>query len=67
MICKLFQQQGAPENEVDKSSGNPLKYQYFCTMLKKVVERKLKDPVLRLACLIKFTDDKAKDLIKRCM
>ena len=27
MICKLFQQQGAPEIEVDKISGNPLKYQ----------------------------------------
>ena len=64
MICKLFQQQGAPEVEVDKFSGNPLEYQYFSTMFKEVVERKIKDPVGRLTRLIKFTDGEAKDLIK---
>ena len=67
MICKLFQQQGAPEVEVDKSSGNPLKYQYISTMFKEVVERKLKYPVGRLTCMIKFTDSEAKDLIKHCI
>ena len=67
MICKLFQQQGAPEVEVDKFSGNPLEYQYFSTMFKEVVERKIKDPVGRLKCLIKFTDGEAKDLIKHCI
>ena len=64
MICKLFQQQGAPEVEVDKFSGNPLEYQYFSTIFKEVVERKIKDPVGRLMLLIKFTDGEAKDLIK---
>ena len=67
MICKLFQQQGAPEVEVDKFSGNPLEYQYFSTMFKEVVERKIKDPVGRLTRLIKFTDGEAKDLIKHCI
>ena len=67
MICKLFQQQGAPEAELDKFSGNPLTYQYFSTMFKEVAERKIKAPVGRLTCLIKFTDGKAKDLIKHCI
>ena len=67
MICKLSQQQGAPEVELDKFSGNPLEYQYFSTMFKEVVERKIRDPVGRLAQLIKFTDGEAKDLIKHCI
>ena len=64
MICKFFQQQGAPEVEVGKFSGNPLEYQYFSSMFKEGVERKTKDPVGRLASLIKFNDGEAKDLIK---
>ena len=52
---------------MDKSSGNLLKYQYFSTMFKEVVEKKLKYPVGRLTCMIKFTDGKAKDLIKHCI
>ena len=67
MICKLFQQQGAPEVEVDKFSGNALKYQYFSAMFKVVLERKIKDPAGRLTHLINFTDGEAKDLIKNCM
>ena len=39
MICKLFQQQGAPEVEVDKFSGNALEYQCFFSMFKEVVDR----------------------------
>ena len=45
-------------------SDNPLEYQYFFTILKEVVERKIKDPVGRLTRLINFTDGEAKDLIK---
>ena len=59
------QQQGAPEVEVDKfSGGNPLEYQYFSTMFKEVVEKKIKHPIGRLTRLIKFNDGEAKDLIK---
>ena len=39
IICKRFQQQGAPIVEVDKFSGNPLEYQCFSLMFKKVVEK----------------------------
>lgn len=39
IICKRFQQQGAPKVEVDKFSGNPLEYQCFSLMFKKVVEK----------------------------
>ena len=64
MICKLFQQQGAPEVEVDKFRGNALEYQSFFSMFKEVVDRKIKDQVGRLTRLIKFFDGEAKDLIK---
>ena len=64
MIFKLFQQHGTPEVEVDKFSGNPLKYQYFSTIFKEVVEGKIQDLVRRLTRLIKFSDGEAKDLIK---
>ena len=67
MICKLFQQQEAPEVEVDKFSGNPSGCQYFSTMFKEMVQRKIKDPVRRLTCLIKVTDGEAKDLRKHCI
>ena len=67
MICKLFQQHGAPEVEVDKFSGNPLEYQYFSAMFKEVVERKIESPVGRLTRLIKFTDGETKNLIKHCI
>ena len=51
MIWKLFQQLRASEVEVDKFSGNSLEYQYFSTMFKEVVDRKMKDPVGRLTRL----------------
>ena len=52
---------------MDKFSGNPLGYQYFSTMFKEIVERKIKDPVGRLTRLIKFSDGEAKNLIKHCI
>ena len=67
MIFDFLRQQGAPEIEIDKFSGNPLEYQYFSSMFKEVVERKIMDPVGRLTRLIKFTDGEAKDLIKHCI
>ena len=36
-------------------------------MFKEVLEGKIRDPVGRLTCLIKFTDGEAKDLIKHCI
>ena len=63
MVCKLFQQQGSVEVEVDEFSGIHLEYQYFSTMLKKMVERKTKDPVGRLICVIRFAEDLKKDTV----
>ena len=51
----------APEVEM---GGNPLGYEYLFTMLKEVVERKIKNPVETFTRLMNFTDGKAKDLIK---
>ena len=36
-------------------------------MFKEVVERKIKDPLGSLTCLIKFPDGEVKDLIKYCI
>ena len=66
MICKFYQQKGSPEFEVDKFSSNHLKYQYFSTLFKEVIERKIKDYVGRLTRLVKFADGKVKALIKHC-
>ena len=54
----------APEVEMGTFIGNRLEYEYFFTMLKEVVERKIKNPVEKLTGLMNFTDGKAKDLIK---
>ena len=58
MICKHFRQQGAPEDEVDKVSGDPLEYQYFSTMFKQIIERQTKRQIGRLT---RFIVDETKD------
>ena len=67
MLCKLMQQQGAPEVDIDTFSGDPLKYHYFMKVYKEVVERRIQDPRGKLTRLIKYTTGKAKDLIKHCI
>ena len=53
MLCKLMQQQGAPD--------------YFMEVFKEVVEEKIEDPRGRLTRLIKYTTGEAKDLNKYCI
>ena len=67
MLCKLIQQQGAPEVDIDTFSGNPLEYHYFMEVFKEVVEKKIEDSRGRLTRLIKYTAGEAKDLIKHCI
>ena len=64
MICKFSLKEGAPEVQVYKFSGNPLKYQYFSTIFKAVVERKSKDKFARLTYQKKFTYGESKNLTK---
>ena len=67
MLCKLIQQQGAPEVDLDNFSGDPLEYHYFMEVFKEVVEKKIENPRGRLTRLIKYTAGEAKDLIKHCI
>ena len=64
MLCKLIQQQGAPEFDIDTFSGDHLEYHYFMEVFKEVVEKRIEDPRGRLTRLIKYTTGEAKDLIK---
>ena len=48
MICKLFQQQGAPEVEADKFSGNPLEYQYFPAIFRGDSRNKIQRSTLKV-------------------
>ena len=54
MLCKLIQQQGAPEVDIDTFSGDPLELYYFMEVLKEVVEKKIEDPREKLTRLIKY-------------
>ena len=53
MLCKLIQQQSAPD--------------YFMEVFKKVVEKKIDGPGGRLTRLIKYTTGEANNLIKYCI
>ena len=67
MLCKLIQQQGAPEVDIDTFSGDPLEYHYFMEVFKEVVEKRIEDPRGRLTRLIKYITGEAKELIKYCI
>ena len=67
MICNFLHYQGASEAEIDKIKRNPLEYQYFVSMFKQVVKRKVIDPKGRQTRLLKFIGGKAKELIKHCI
>ena len=61
MLCKLIQQQGAPEVYIDTFSGDPLEYHYFMEVFKEVVEKRTEGPRGRLTRLIKYTTGETKD------
>ena len=67
MLCKLIQQQGAPEVEIDTFSRDPLEYHYFMELFKEIVEKKIEDPRGRLTILIKYSDEEVKVLAKHCI
>ena len=67
MLCKLIQQQGALEVDIDSFSGYLLEYHYFMEVFKEVVAKSIEDPRARLTRLIKYTTGRAKDLIKHCI
>ena len=67
ILCKLLQQQAAPEVDIECFDGNSLNYHYFMALFSEVVETKIDDPRGRLTRLIKYTVGEPKELIKHCI
>ena len=66
-LCKLLQQQAAPEVDMEQFDGNPLNYHYFMALLAEVVETKIEEPRGIITRLIKLTTGEARELIKNCI
>ena len=58
MMCKLVNQQSAPEIDIDVFGGNPLEFHYFMAVFDEAVEKKIEDPRGKLTRLIKYTTGK---------
>ena len=67
ILCKLLQQQAAPELVVEVFDGNLLNFKYFISVFKDVMEAKLDDPHGCLTRLIKYTSGEAKELVRNCI
>ena len=63
-MCKLLNQQNAPELDIDIFDGDPMEIHHFMAIFLKVVERKVDDDQGRLTRLIKFTKGKAKEMVR---
>ena len=67
MMSKLLRQQAAPDVDIDIFSGDPVDYLYFIAVFEEVVEKKIDDPRVRLARLIRYTESEPKEMIKHCI
>ena len=67
VLCKLLQQQAAPDVDIDCFDGNPLNYHYFMALFCEIVETKIQDLRGRLTRLLKYTVGEEKELIKHCI
>ena len=64
MMCKLVNEQSAPEIDIDVFGGNPLEFHYFMAVFHEAVEKKIEDPHGELTCLIKYTTGEVKEMAK---
>ena len=62
-LCSLLKMQSAPDVGMDYFSGNPLDFQYFSSLFEVLVEKKIDDPLDKLARLINYTRGGAKSLL----
>ena len=51
LMCKLLNQQNAPELDIDTFDGDPMEFHYFMAIFHEVVERKVDDAWRRLTQL----------------
>ena len=66
-MCKLLNQQSAPELDIDNFDGDPMEFHYFMAIFHEVGERKVDDAQGRLTRLIKFPKGEAKEMVKSCI
>ena len=66
-MSKEIRQQAAPDVDIDIFSGDPVNYLYFIAVFEEVVEKKIDDPRVRLARLIRYTESEPKEMIKHCI
>ena len=66
MMCKLVNQQAAPEIDIDVFGGDPLEFHYFMAAFGETVEKRLEEPRGKLTRLMKYTPEEIKQLIKHC-
>ena len=64
MLCKLVNEQSAPEINIDVFGGNPLEFHYFMAVFDEAVEKKIEDPRGKLTRLIKYTTGEVKEMVK---
>ena len=66
-LCSLLKLQGAPNVDMDYFDGNPLDFHYFKSLFEELIEKKIDDPLGKLARLIKYTRGEPKKLIQHCI
>ena len=64
LLCQLIKEQSAPTVDIEEFDGNPLHYNYFRSMFREAVEKKIADPQGRLTRLINLTTGEARELVK---
>ena len=52
-LCKLIKEQSAPDAGIEEFDGNPLNFNYFRSMFRDNIVKKIDDPQGRLTRLIK--------------
>ena len=66
-MCKLVNQQSAPEIDIDVFGGKPWEFHYFVAVFDEPVEKKIEDPRGKLIRLIKYATGEVKERIKNCI
>ena len=67
VLCQLLKEQSASDVDADVFDCNPLKFKYFMTLFREVVQSKIEDPRGRQTRLIKYSTGEARELNKNCI
>eukprot|EP00111_Clytia_hemisphaerica_P024531 TCONS_00072331-protein len=66
-LCRLLEQQGAPDVTIDKFDGNPLEYKYFIATFMEAVDSKVCTDRGRLLRLNQHLEGEPKELVRHCI